>query len=163
MHGKISLFYSNHFLEIMFCCCCVGQYQVNPLHRFSLLGIWGEWEESGRRMGVCVSGAQTLCWCELGSGRALLCQKGDVHFTAPSVWVPMGFMDWNIQKLSHQSHAASLGVEEEQKGRGCWWRGAVATRVGRGQNLTSTSVLGGWDNVHLSHSFSSEISAGGIL
>lgn len=92
----------------------------------------GEWE--------CVCLEHKHCagvsWC-----LALLCQKGDVHFPAPSVWVPMGFRDWNIRKLSHQSHAASLGVEEEQKGRSCWWKGAVATRVGRGQNLTSTSVL----------------------
>lgn len=131
--AKSLFFYSNHFLEIMFCCCCVGQYQVNPLHRFFLLE--GEWEENGS---VCLEHKHCagVSWC-----LALLCQKGDVHFPAPSVWVPMGFRDWNIRKLSHQSHAASLGVEEEQKGRSCWWKGAVATRVGRGQNLTSTSVL----------------------
>lgn len=81
-----------------------------------------------RRMGVCVSGAQTLCGSELVPVRAhhthLLCLKGDEHFTELSARVPVGFMDWNIQKVSHQSHATPGGRRGAEGESGCWWRGA---------------------------------------
>lgn len=111
---------------------------MNPLQRFSLLGYWGKWESVCLEHKPCAG----LSWCLAGHTRSFLCQKGDEHFTALSAWVPMRFMDWNTQKLSHKSHAASLGVEEEQKGRGCWRRGAKPhLRLSAGGDETMYSYL----------------------
>lgn len=169
--GKIpSFFYSNHFLEVtVLLLFCVGQHQVlceptsevfaGYLKRVGLR-VWST------NLVLMWAAAPWQWWCLAGHTRSFLCQKGDVHFTALSVWVPMGFMGWNTQKLSHQSHAASLGVEEEQNGRRTerlLVRGAVATGGEGGQKPTSTSILEWIRQCTLISLFFNEISARGIL